>query len=1370
MPAIAAAQCAPDTPSPSVWFNEQNGTFDADLLEGANDVGSGLYDDMLSNLIVRSTWDDIGESPSPSWSNPVDYSGLSVSFAWAPEGLLSGETCYADRLSSTAPNSAKSITYKYRRFSLNGASGVVYFHSSFTGACLAGNVDAYAFIHNHGTCCDLHEDEYLGDQPDNDSDNKGDPNSFCYNEPIAGPAPPTQAIAALLRPWDPQNGKIMVFVHISGGPGPHSALTRLQQTLLARKAIDQILANHTLGYCINFEKVFLTGGSFGSAVALAAQMIYPQLFDGALVGGNSYVSSDAFFGYERFFGHAQGQIAYRAQGTGGGASPISMADYWTYDQFQRVLEAKNTTDGSWGFANMSLLDRLVQRIDNYSVTGEYALTDPVIIVNGDEDPIAQGSHFRHTFKEHVLDQPIGSTGSDYDSLIKVINVPFRDHGNPAGEGTTIALNPQHFLPSGTVQPSSTSNTVDWLIYLAENNTLSDPTSSPDFDEGVPEPNKADDYRFKNFLFTSPPETESEPGSLKLQPAWSNVPFLGTGTEPGLNDNLLVANIDGDSALEVVWGDNDGFVHIYEWDSSQQELVFKWRSPDMGHGVGTIGLGEFTADGGGTEKGLIAMSASGEVWAIQTETTPDPTAHTIAGATLLFGGEREMPVLAIGERSGDDTPVYVVGTSPYVNSPPGSENGDHPNYCHITRFDVTSIYNFSMSSVTVAHQEPCEPMTQLQWDADNDELIGTTARGYLYRIEDASGSDFKFLSTTDNFGLGEYMAMSGRQAKRVDLDGTDLYFVVGSSQTDRNAVSPPDQRNLVALSACGTKLAYSIVEKGLALNANRHNLRCLEVIATGTDTVRLAVGGIDGLRIVDFNYDSTTPANSAFTAVADSTSAASFWSARRRVSGGSTAYVGEPVISLEYFQENTGSVVGRLVGTTQHGVVFVWDVPIGLSAPPQFPTVVDQLSPYWHAVGLKVIDRKMSDFPPYDEDPPDQPFDCPIDNDFTLNLMPYFSYDHTLTPWDSNASNSFFEKRDGRNGDWLGQRNRPEVGQALTPDRRPPDLFSYPTTDQAELAGGLLLDLFFHADSEPLLETHYFQETVDVGETDEAGVVDAAYTDEEMDGTLKQRLDYVSSTSTESKLPSSGSYLLTDRYYVNSQVFRGSALTLFQPVYFGNAIRIGDIDEPETGDPELDDIVMTTIGGRLVVVSNGTATTSWNTSSPWSETGDFGMHLSALALCDVDGDGYDEIFAIAGTNSDPAHEDNINSHLLIWDTSSSLNLASPSQRIDLEDIGCFGLWVGPALQTSSDEDNGPFDIIIGGSQTFSVFRINTAQTDWIDTSSPSYVSEGLGTSIGAFNSIRVHRDIDGQGLACDYIFLGSSAYYYAFKCQSFSMNE
>ncbi|MEQ8765110.1 MAG: hypothetical protein RL885_14350 [Planctomycetota bacterium] len=1328
-------------------------------METQTDKGSGLYDALLSNLIVNTSWPGIS-----GWTNPVAYSDVTPQFAWTTT-LQSGETCYSDR---TLGGSALSLKYKYRRFTLNGASGVVYYHQSYLHQCPYQDPSTvYAFIHNNGTCCDLHEDEYLGNQ-EVDGSSEGPDGTFCDNQPLSGPAPPPIAIPALLRTFDLD--KMIAFVQLSGGPGPHAAMTRLQQTLLARKALE---TNMFPASCFDVEKVFVTGGSFGSAVALAAQMIYPQLFDGALASGNAYVSSDAFFGYERFFAHAQGQIALRQFGVGGGASTISVADYWTYDHFQRVLEAKNTTGGSWGFANMSLLDRLVLRIANSS---DPAVTDPMIIINGDSDPIAQASHFRHAFKEHVLDQPIPAPSTaNYDSLIKVINVPFRDHGNPAGEATTILLHPQSFT-GDPVQPSSSSSAVDWLIDLAENNTLSDPSSAPNFDEGVPEPNKAADYRFKNFLFSSPPDTETATTLLDLDDAWSPSPsqqlIVGTGTEPGLNDNLLVANIDEDANMEVVWGDNDGFVHIYEWSSSLQKLVFKWRSPDMGHGVGSIGLGEFGAEGGGTEKGLIAISASGEIWAIQTETSP-PKAHTILGATLLFGGEREMPVLAVGERADGETPVYVVGTTSWVNSPPGSENGDHPNYCHLTRFNVVSIYNFSLSTVSVAHQEPCEPMTQLQWDADKDELIGTTARGYLFRIKDDSGPDFKFLATTDNFGLGEYMAMTGRQAKRVELGGTDFYFVVGNSQTDRNDDTAPAHRNLVALSNCGTVLGTVLVTHGLAPNAISHSLRCLEVIGTATDTVRLAVGGIDGLRFFDFNYNSSNPTMSSFSEVNYSgTSTPSYWSARRKLdSSQNVVYHGEPVISLELHTEldlQTEFYVSRLFGTTQHGIIFVWEAPSGFTSPPVFPNVIDQISPYWHAVGQKVIPHSMNEFAPYKSSPPDQPFDCPIDNDLTVNVMPFFSYDHTLSQWADDASNSIIRKLDGRTGDVLCQRNRPSIGQALTPDRRPPTDFEFPTIDPTQRAGRLLLDVLFHVDSEPIRETHYFQETVDVGETDEAGVVDAAYTNVQMDGKLWTRSSYLANTTTFSKFPSSGTYLLSDRYYVNSEGFAGSASGIFAPFYLGGAIRMGDISSAETSTPQPDDVVMTTIGGRMIVVSGGTPTTSWPTSTPWSATGDFGLHMTGLALFDVDGDGYDEIFAIAGTNSDPAHEDNINSHLLIWDTSSSLDLATPSQRIDLGDIGCFGLWVGPALQMASDEASGPFDVIVGGSQTFSVFRIDTNETEWIDVSTPSYQSVGLGTSIGAFNSIDVHRQVESETSVYDYVFLGSSAYYYAFKSQEFSL--
>jgi hypothetical protein len=221
--------------------------------------------------------------------------------------------------------------------------------------------------------------------------------------------------------------------------------------------------------------------------------------------------------------------------------------------------------------------------------------------------------------------------------------------------------------------------------------------------------------------------------------------------------------------------------------------------------------------------------------------------------------------------------------------------------------------------------------------------------------------------------------------------------------------------------------------------------------------------------------------------------------------------------------------------------------------------------------------------------------------------------------------------------------------------------------------------------------------------------------------------------------------------------------------FGTGSRFGNVNGPARDEGAADEeIVVSTNGGRMLIIQkNGTVLTSWG-DDPFSAAGDFGFKLSGLALYDIDGDDYDEIVVTGMMSTDPSDPENNNSQLLIFDSPiTDLESATPLV-LDLDEPGCMGLWIGRSLGECACL--GKINLIVGRSQTFIVYEI-----DETFSMSVRYVSEGLGSAIGAFNSIEVEYDVpvrmEGEvQIVEDWLHIGSSAYLYGFKSEERELAE
>ncbi|MEQ8765750.1 MAG: hypothetical protein RL885_17635 [Planctomycetota bacterium] len=1267
---------------------------------------------MLSDLITEPTWG------ITNWQNPVAYSNVDVSsFAWDGPLVTTGQSCLVDQ---TVPQII-SFTYQYRRFTLNGATGVFFFPSGVDldqlscGSGTEAQRTVALIFDNPSTSGGLHVDAYVPDQATG---------TLCGSS-VSGPVPgPLGKLALSGQAGLPSGVAHWVVCRMSGGPGPHALMLRLQHLLAARKAFVQVVPTD---YCFILERSYLTGGSFGSAVAYAAQMIYPDLFDGAVGVGSSTVCTQAIYGYERAYRAGIGIGNWnRNLMTGGADGVITHADGWYFDQMTKILLAdaakQPPNSASGGLNNMSFLDRLEHRYaDDPNVP---FLTKPVIVFGGDEDAIAWLHPFRSQL-ELLRAYSVPGTSATYGDFLKICEIPFRRHSSPAGESDTLHLHPSLYFPDA---PAG-ATTLDWLDQLSSTvDALNLTPQSMRLDHDVPEPNSVEDYRFHEATLASPPVTPIVNG-LNLSPLWTDasgdIGYLGTGVAPGLGDHLFAGQLDTDEAIEVIYGEGTGFVHIYEWDSTNLKLNPVWRSPDMGDAVTALDVGVFNKTGGGTEIGVVALSTSGQLWTIRTEASPPVATHHSAWDFLL-GGERENPVLAVGANDTVETAVYFSGTSPGPSGP----TGDEPNVAQITRLSFTDL----TSSPMFDYQEPCDVLTTLHWEVD--KLVAGSARGHVFQIEDTL-SGFK-MRGIENLHVGDYLQMSPRQVLEADIGSGPIYVAVGQPGEVRGAPGETF-RNLSVLDGCGHLLVEHHIQNSYDTTKNRP-VAALAIIGQSSGRLRVACGtnSIHFFDIVD-NSGAYT-----ISAVAKVSGGNALWSSRRYADPGPVlGNLAEDLVSLTSVQDELGRDL--LIGGTETGIVFVWDVPSGTTgALPDFPTILDQEQPFLGPTGTKFLDRNL---------PADNGHGCPTDVKYTLNVLPKFSYAHETqfaedtSLVDKRESGTVATKVNALTAEVLCRRQRTEEARVFSPDRRNPTGVGMDP---------LAWDVFWNANNVEL-NKHVFVETVAVGQLVQVGQYDAVYRHSGLDGKVRLHPDYLNLTATSSH-PTGTTFMLDDRYFVESG--------------FGTGMRMANITGTPRGisnpKPNLEAVVATN-GGRLVLLdANGEVAKSWQT--PSDTLGDYGYKYTGLAAHDIDGDGYDEVFVVGGyyvgTLTNGKWENN--SRLLVFDppaTGGGINLQQPDLVVDLGETGCLGLWVGPAFGKCTC--TGLVDIVIGRSQTFSVHRVGKNP---LSIGPALYTSQGLGAHVGAFNSIEVARSIpaETQGFKRDLVFIGSDAYVYAFTTDEYSI--
>jgi hypothetical protein len=116
---------------------------------------------------------------------------------------------------------------------------------------------------------------------------------------------------------------------------------------------------------------------------------------------------------------------------------------------------------------------------------------------------------------------------------------------------------------------------------------------------------------------------------------------------------------------------------------------------------------------------------------------------------------------------------------------------------------------------------------------------------------------------------------------------------------------------------------------------------------------------------------------------------------------------------------------------------------------------------------------------------------------------------------------------------------------------------------------------------------------------------------------------------------------------------------------------------------------------------------------------------------------------------------------------TLPLVRSPLNVDLGEEGCGGLWIGDAVGMPSNL--GLTDLIIGKAQTFEIYRLTPHSDPTLPpTLSLRYRSVGLGSNVGAFNAIVVHKGVDaGNGQVRDYIVIGTDGYVFVFATDPYT---
>ena len=537
----------------------------------------------------------------------------------------------------------------------------------------------------------------------------------------------------------------------------------LQRTQEAEEFVRNQFIPTTLGVGVGYS--FLYGGSWGGVVSAIFALLQPKIY----AASTSWTVSD--------MGYAIGdrpELVNFQFGALGMLPPSSTALDVRSAEINALVDMlgirfDGTPAGQWDVAALSSNRRGDLGVKVYGLAHN-------------EDPLYNGFW--------SLDD--SSINPKFEGHLR----KFMEHG--AAWGVVPGKNEYAFYGGNewsniTSNASTATNNVS-LIPAA----LAPTGSTPVYPDPYSHTLRHDSHLSSNVAFLTP---------LDLGPAGhpnqaSSIKTLGQGVWPGYRDSMRVADVDGDSRPEIVFGNLDGFVHDLEFNNDANDmfrLTDQFKSNYLGRGVfSSAGAGQGTGS-----KGYFANSR-GQVWKMTYNggITIDPTPFITADGSFTYDGE--VPYLFVGnfDTSSPDKELFLLN-----------------RFLDWSLFSTTDGSHLSRGRLLRnTHAIGAGQAAQLDITNDVDlELLVPAADGHVWLLDPANGfpPNFKPLPYISTFttGTGNPRALYRIDAANFGSTNSPTHILIFGRNDDLNDSNPAVSTNVMMLYTAGSTPAF--VGKGLA---------------------------------------------------------------------------------------------------------------------------------------------------------------------------------------------------------------------------------------------------------------------------------------------------------------------------------------------------------------------------------------------------------------------------------------------------------------------------------------------------------------------------------------------------------------------------
>ncbi|MEW6741255.1 MAG: hypothetical protein AB1486_00725 [Planctomycetota bacterium] len=581
---LFSAPSLAQNPETSFWVNKGNGSnpdFNPELGEFHNDIGGHLE----FGRYVGLPYGPIRASIEAMF---FDYEALSA--------LLGGLQPPVYELIGSGTTTVWYLPghpISWEMFTVNGAGASVVWDS----LAVAANPHPHLFI-TPGLHKDPHSDPPPGDPDQPPPGESVPPADWWEGRPLDIPH-------QMLR-----DGHYRAGIGSNRGPSPWLDIQRTQDLVRYLREVRGL----------EFEKVFVQGGSWEATVASRVALLAPKWCKGVYhVGWPDFAFEMPYGGFQKLL-----MSFYTALGVEN-LTPIPARGH-SINAFVFGLPMLRSADlmGNWEYAAFSIL----QRKD----LGPFErLQRPIHGPVGNCDIYHNLHFFRDAFLTYV---------NLRDFTANVIFLQLFGHGGdyPDPETNRVTIYTGQELAFLVGDPKTDTYAVNPSIHP------SDPAPSDPYLVDVYAHTLREEYdgawspSYQTQTLLTQASWVPHPPQGVIEPV-INGP-IGCGVYPGAYDSLRVGQFDGDSSYaEVVLGNFDGCVEVLEQRVEQGEpiLVSEYHSPQVGWGIQALDVGELQSGGG---KWIVFGTAAGKLFKIQCPTiagTPYPDPVPFADNVDLGGG-------------------------------------------------------------------------------------------------------------------------------------------------------------------------------------------------------------------------------------------------------------------------------------------------------------------------------------------------------------------------------------------------------------------------------------------------------------------------------------------------------------------------------------------------------------------------------------------------------------------------------------------------------------------------------------------------------------------------------------------------------------